>query len=73
MNQFIRTVMIAPMTTLIRNYPTRVPITFQGKKGSIVLDQIRTVDRSRLIQKLGASDPKTNQKIKKVIKEMLVD
>ncbi|MCW7461707.1 type II toxin-antitoxin system PemK/MazF family toxin [Leptospira limi] len=73
MNQFIRTVMVAPMTTMMRNYPTRVSITFKGKIGSIVLDQIRTVDRSRLIKKLGSSDPKTNQKIKKVIKEMLVD
>lgn len=73
MNQFIGTVMIAPMTTRSRSYPTRVDLTFQGKKGSIVLDQIRTVDKSRLIQKLGSSDPKTIQKIKKVIKEMLVD
>ncbi|PJZ46670.1 type II toxin-antitoxin system PemK/MazF family toxin [Leptospira brenneri] len=73
MNLFIGTVMIAPMTTRSRSYPTRVDLTFQGKKGSIVLDQIRTVDRSRLIQKLGSSDPKTIQKIKKVIKEMLVD
>ncbi|MBM9589649.1 type II toxin-antitoxin system PemK/MazF family toxin [Leptospira sp. 201903075] len=73
MNQFIGTVMIAPMTTRSRTYPTRVELTFQGKKGSIVLDQIRTVDKSRLIQKLGSSDPKTIQKIKKVIKEMLVD
>ncbi|TGL22416.1 type II toxin-antitoxin system PemK/MazF family toxin [Leptospira yanagawae] len=73
MNEFIRTVMIAPMTTVNREYPTRVSISFQGKKGYIVFDQIRTVDRSRLIQKLGSSDPKTNQKIKNVIKEMLVD
>lgn len=73
MNQFIGTVMIAPMTTRSRTYPTRVELTYQGKKGSIVLDQIRTVDKSRLIQKLGSSDPKTIQKIKKVIKEMLVD
>ncbi|ABZ93250.1 Proteic killer gene system protein, growth inhibitor [Leptospira biflexa serovar Patoc strain 'Patoc 1 (Ames)'] len=73
MNEFIRTVMIAPMTTVMREYPTRVSISFQGKKGFIVLDQIRTVDQSRLMQKLGSSDPKTNQKIKNVIKEMLVD
>ncbi|MCG6143285.1 type II toxin-antitoxin system PemK/MazF family toxin [Leptospira bandrabouensis] len=72
-NQFIGTVMIAPMTTASKNYPTRVELTFQGKKGSIVLDQIRTVDKSRLVQKLGSADSKTIQKIKKVIKEMLVD
>ncbi|MBM9548925.1 type II toxin-antitoxin system PemK/MazF family toxin [Leptospira sp. 201903074] len=73
MNQYIGTVMIAPMTTRSRSYPTRVDITFQGKKGAIVLDQIRTVDKTRLIQKLGSTDPKTIQKIKKVIQEMLVD
>ncbi|MCG6151681.1 type II toxin-antitoxin system PemK/MazF family toxin [Leptospira bandrabouensis] len=73
MNQFIGTVMIAPMTTASKNYPTRVELSFQGKKGSIVLDQIRTVDKSRLVQKLGSADSKTIQKIKKVIKEMLVD
>lgn len=59
MNQFIGTVMVAPMTTRSRSYPTRVDLTFQGKKGAIVLDQIRTVDKTRLIQKLGSSDPKT--------------
>ena len=44
MNKYIRTVIIAPMTSTIKNYPTRVTTTFQGKKGQIVLDQIRTVD-----------------------------
>ncbi|MCW7480872.1 type II toxin-antitoxin system PemK/MazF family toxin [Leptospira kanakyensis] len=73
MNQFIGTVMIAPMTTASKSYPTRVALTFQGKNGSVVLDQIKTVDKSRLIQKLGSADSKTIQKIKKVIKEMLVD
>lgn len=73
MNQFIGTVMIAPMTTASKCYPTRVALTFQGKNGSVVLDQIRTVDKSRLVQKLGTADSKTIQKIKKVIKEMLVD
>ncbi|TGL24805.1 type II toxin-antitoxin system PemK/MazF family toxin [Leptospira bourretii] len=73
MNQFIGTVMIAPMTTASRTYPTRVELVFQGKKGSVVLDQIRAVDKTRLIQRLGSADTKTIQKIKKVIKEMLVD
>ncbi|TGK85552.1 type II toxin-antitoxin system PemK/MazF family toxin [Leptospira bourretii] len=73
MNQFIGNVMIAPMTTASRTYPTRVELVFQGKKGSVVLDQIRAVDKTRLIQRLGSADTKTIQKIKKVIKEMLVD
>ncbi|MGE8721596.1 type II toxin-antitoxin system PemK/MazF family toxin [Leptospira terpstrae] len=73
MNQYIGTVMIAPMTTASKTYPTRVELNFQGKKRTIVLDQIRTVDRSRLMKKLGSADQKTIQKIKKVIKEMLVD
>jgi mRNA interferase MazF len=73
MNKFISTVIIAPMTTKSKSYPTRVDLNFQGKKGYIVLDQIRTVDKSRLNKKLGATDLKTIQKIKKIILEMLVD
>ncbi len=59
MNKFISTVIIAPMTTKSKSYPTRVDLTFQSKKGFIVLDQIRTVDKSRLIKKLGSTDIKT--------------
>lgn len=58
MNKYIRTIIIAPMTSKIRNYPTRVPITFEGKEGSIVLDQIRTIDKSRIIRNLGTLDTK---------------
>jgi mRNA interferase MazF len=53
LNISIRTVIIAPMTTKGRNYPTRIPVEFDGKQGQIVLDQIRTVDKSRLVKKLG--------------------
>src|SRR3982751_3311241 len=53
MNRFIRTVIIAPMSTRGASYPTRVACKFQGKQGQIVLDQIRTVDRTRLVRKLG--------------------
>jgi mRNA interferase MazF len=56
MNRFIRTVIVAPMTTKGRPYPTRVDCTFEGKDGQIVLDQIRTVDRARLIERLGSID-----------------
>lgn len=73
MNRNIQTVIIAPMTTKSRSYPTRVPVHFEGKTGWIVLDQIRTVDQVRLIKKLGKVDSRTVQKIKAVIKEMLID
>jgi mRNA interferase MazF len=53
MNRHIRTVIIAPMTTTTRPYPTRVPVRFRGKDGQIALDQIRTVDKSRLVRKIG--------------------
>lgn len=53
MNRNIQTVIIAPMTTKGRPYPTRIPCQFQKKEGQVVLDQIRTVDKSRLVKRLG--------------------
>lgn len=53
MNRHIRTVIIAPMTTTTRPYPTRVPVRFRGKDGQIALAQIRTVGKSRLVRKIG--------------------
>jgi mRNA interferase MazF len=53
MNDHISTVIVAPMTSKGRNYPTRIPCTFHGVTGQIVLDQIRTVDKIRLVKKLG--------------------
>jgi len=73
MNKYISTIIIAPMTTKSHPYPTRIPIKFGGKSGWIVLDQIRTVDKQRLIKKLGKLDSPTIKKIKAIIKEMLVD
>jgi len=73
MNDNIRTVIIAPMTTKSNNYPTRVSIHFEEKDGWIVLDQIRTVDRSRLVKSIGRLDSLTIIKVKDVLKEMLVD
>lgn len=70
MNRHIRTVIIAPMTTTQKNYPTRVNITFQEKGGQIVLDQIRTVDKSRLIQKIGTLPKKTTTQVLDVLLEM---
>jgi mRNA interferase MazF len=53
MNRYISTVIIAPMTTKGKVYPTRIICQFQGKDGQIVLDQIRTIDKTRLVKKLG--------------------
>jgi mRNA interferase MazF len=53
MNRHVQTVIIAPMTTKGQRYPTRVACTFQGKRGQIVLDQIRAIDRIRLVKRLG--------------------
>lgn len=70
MNRHIRTVIIAPMTSTIRNYPSRVTVTFQKKKGQIVLDQIRTVDKQRLIKKLGTIPSSAKNKTLSVLQEM---
>ena len=70
MNQYIRTVIIAPMTTRGRRYPTRVFCEFQGRPGQIVLDQIRTVDTSRLVRSLGRVDEATQQAVLSILQEM---
>ena len=73
MNKHIKTVIIAPMTTKGKNYPTRIKVEFQKKHGWIVLDQIRTVDKKRLVKRLGNSERKTTIKVKETFREMLVD
>jgi mRNA interferase MazF len=70
MNWHIGTVIIAPMTSKGRNYPSRVPCTFQGVQGQIVLDQIRTIDKSRLVKKLGRLSPTTSDRVIHVLGEM---
>ncbi len=70
MNHNIKTVIIAPMTSSTKKYPTRVPIEFQGKKGQIVLDQIRTVDKTRLIKKTGRLKKNTYEKVASTLQEM---
>src|SRR3990167_1820986 len=70
MNYPLDTVIVAPLTTTIRNYPTRVSLEFQKKKGQIALDQIRTVDKSRLVKCLGKVDLSTAKKALSVLTEM---
>ena len=70
MNRHIGTVIVAPMTTKGRDYPTRIPLTFQRKKGQIVLDQVRTVDKARLVKRLGKLDKNTAARTLAVLQEM---
>ncbi len=70
MNEHIRTVIIAPMTTRGRPYPTRVSCTFQGKRGQVVLDQVRTVDKTRLVRRLGTVSAKVQQNVLNALQEM---
>ena len=63
MNRYLSTIIIAPMTTKGRPYPTRVNCKFQGKTGMIVLDQLRTVDKTRLVKRLGTVSPATQQAV----------
>lgn len=73
MNRHIGTIIVAPMTTKGRDYPTRIPLTFQRKKGQIVLDQIRTVDKTRLVKRLGKLDTNTAAKMLTVLQEMFAE
>jgi mRNA interferase MazF len=73
MNKHIATVIIAPMTTKGRDYPTRVSCKFEGKEGQIVLDQIRTVDKLRLVKRLGKINASTQKDVLLVLSEMFAE
>jgi len=70
MNQYIKTIIIAPMTTKKRSYKSRVEINFQGNRGQVMLDQIRTIDKKRLITKLGNLPKKKLETVLLVLQEM---
>ena len=70
MNHHVGTVIIAPMTTKERDYPTRVACTFQGVDGQVVLDQLRTVDKTRLVKKLGRLSSAAADRVLDVLIEM---
>ena len=69
-NESLRTVIVAPMTTTERAYPTRVHVRFQAKHGQVALDRIRAVDRQRLVRKLGTVSGETAQAVSSVLVEM---
>jgi len=73
MNKFLNTVVIAPMTTSSKNYPTRIEIKHDNKIGWIVLDQIRTIDKQRIIRDLGRLTKSEIIVIKSVLKETYID
>ena len=73
MNKYLNTIVIAPMTSNSKSYPTRVEVNHNKTKGWIVLDQIRTIDRQRIIKKLDNLIEKDIKKVKNILKETFVD
>lgn len=73
MNKYLNTVVIAPMTSNSKKYPTRVPVKHDKKKGWIVLDQIRTIDKQRIIKTLDTLTEKEIVQVKLILKETFVD
>jgi mRNA interferase MazF len=70
MNHNISTLIIAPITSKLKNYPTRISCKIEGKQGQIVLDQIRTVDKSRIVKKINTLNKTTQIKVLNILKEM---
>lgn len=72
-NAFLKTVIIAPITSSIKAYPTRINISLKGKNGQKMIDHIRSIDKSRLLNRVGELNKEQIKKVKLIIKEMLVD
>lgn len=70
MNKYLATVIVAPMTTKGKDYPTRVPCSFRGKDGQVVLDQIRIIDKSRLIEKQGRLAKDAQEQVLAILADM---
>ena len=73
MNKYLNTIALAPMTTNLKRYPTRVAVEHDGRKGMIVIDQIRTVDKIRILKVLGKLTKSEIKNSKDVIRETFVD
>ncbi len=73
MNKYLNTIVIALMTTNMRKYPTRVPVEHNGKKGMITIDQIRSIDKLRIIKVFDKLTKSEIKKCKEIIKETFVD
>lgn len=73
MNKFLQTIVVAPMTTTSKKYPTRIEVKHDNKTGWVVIDQIRTIDRLRIVKVLGKLSNPEIKKVKSVIRETYVD
>ena len=73
MNKYLNTIVIAPMTSNLKEYPTRIPVNHDGKKGTIAIDQIRTVDKKRIVKVLGKLTKTEIKLTKEILKETFVD
>jgi mRNA interferase MazF len=73
MNRHLGTVIVAPMTTKSRDYPSRIACRFQGKDGQVVLDQIRTVDKIRLVKRLGTISASAQKQVLTILAEMFAE
>jgi mRNA interferase MazF len=73
MNKFLQTVIIAPMTSQSKQYPTRVEVRHSNKQGWIVIDQIRTIDKQRIIKTVDKLTKSEIKKVKEIIRETFVD
>ncbi|WP_298247558.1 type II toxin-antitoxin system PemK/MazF family toxin [uncultured Christiangramia sp.] len=73
MNKYLRTIIVAPMTTNTKKYPTRIAVKSHGKKGMIAIDQIRTIDKQRIVKIFESLSNSEIKKCKEVLKETFVD
>ena len=73
MNKFLKTIIVAPMTSSLKKYPTRVKVFHNRKEGMIALDQVRTVDRKRVVKVFDSISKIEINQVKSKLKEMLVD
>ncbi len=73
MNKYLRTIVVVPMTTRSRKYPTRIEVKHDGKIGWIVIDQIRTIDKQRIIKVLGRLSKPEIKEVKSIMKETYID
>ena len=73
MNKYLRTIIVVPMTTKSKNYPTRIEVKHERKIGWIVIDQIRTIDKQRIVKVLGRLSKPEIKEVKSVIKETFVE
>ena len=73
MNEHLATIVVCPITSQSKNYPTRVKIDLEGKTSWLVIDQIRTIDKIRITKTIGSLDDETIPRVKSVIRETFVD